>query len=328
MTQIVRHKIKQEVVAGLLRGESYSSLAERLSKKFDLPVSRSTIAGIARDVKANKLDLGAVEPAPSFSRPKTYRYGVEEDNGGWPVFDGHPEIDADRLLVISDLHLPYTSYKFLEKLPKIAKRHKAKQLLIAGDFIDGDSRHHKHRVRRATMSEQLSAARETMGFFLSFVDDVWVLPGNHDEWLTYDAMGEITITDTMRLMVPDGQLSRVHAFPYDRILVNSGGEKWLIPHQAGASADPLRVGRELALKYQTNMITPHQHLSGYGWDKYDRYVVISIGGMHDHNMLDFVQLKTTTMYNMNRGIAVIQNGEGVLITPDQRHTNWKKYGGW
>lgn len=328
MTQIVRHKIKQDVVAGLLRGETYSQLADRLSEKFGIPVSRSTIAGIARDVKANKLDLGAVEPAPSFSRPKTYRYGVEDDNGGLPVFNGHPELEADRLLVISDLHLPYTCYKFVENLRKIAKRHKIKRMLIAGDLIDGDSRHHKHRVRRASMSEQLAYSRDAVAFFLSFIDEIFVLPGNHDEWLAYDLSGEITINDTMRLVVPDGQLSRVHAFPYDRITVHSGDEAWIIPHQAGAAADPLKVGRELALKFQTNVITPHQHLSAYGWDKYDRYVVMSIGGLHDHSMFDYVQLRTTTMYNMNRGVAVIQNGEGILITPDQRQTNWKKYGGW
>lgn len=330
MKPVIRHTIKHDAVARLLRGETYTSIAGSLTDKFGFPVTRSAIAGIARDVKAGTLELGAAQAVPTLRRPLTYRYGAEEPNGGLPVFDSHPEIRADRLLVIADLHAPYSNYKFIEKLPRIIKRHGIKQVLIAGDMIDGDSRHHKSRVRRANMSEQFKAARDVIGYLLGHcgVDEIFMLPGNHDEWLAYDVYGEISVDDTLRLMIPDGLQDRVTPFLYDRVTVTSGSEVWTIPHQAAASVDPLKAGRELSLKFQTNMITPHQHLSALGFDKYNRYMIISIGGLHDERMMDYVQLNTTTMYNMNVGVAVLQDGEGILITPDARQTNWRKYGGW
>lgn len=310
-------------------GNTYSAIAAEMTDKYGQPVTRSTIAGIARDIKSNRLSLGVGKPAPRLDRPQTYIYGEEEPNNGFPVFTGHPVIERDKLLVAADFHLPYTDYRFAEKIPKIMKRHKIKSILIPGDFLDGDSRHHKHRVRRATLSEQLKYARKMLAYLLDEgAEEIFILPGNHDEWFVYDTLGELSIEDNMALMVPQGYEGRVTAFPYDRIQVTSKDTVWTIPHQAGASADPLRVGRELALKFQTNVITPHQHLSAYGWDKYDRYSVISIGGLFDKDMFDYIQLKTTTMYNPNRGLAVLDNGQGILITPDERQTNWSKYGGW
>ena len=330
MTKVIRHKIKHDTVARLLRGETYSTIANSLTDTFGFPVSRGAIAGIARDVKAGKLELGVVQTPPVLRQPLTYRYGIEEPNGGLPVFDGHPEIEVDRLLVIADLHAPYSNYKFIEKLPRIIRRHKIKHVLIAGDMIDGDSRHHKSRVRRANMSEQFKAARDIIGYLLNDcgIDEIFMLPGNHDEWLAYDVYGEINVDDTLRLMIPDGLQDRVTPFLYDRVKVISGGEVWTIPHQAAASVDPLKVGRELALKFETNMITPHQHLSALGFDKYNRYMVMSVGGLHNEKMMDYVQLNTTTMYNMNVGVAVLEDGRGILITPDARQTNWRHYGGW
>lgn len=327
MKPVIRHRIKNDVAGRLLRGDTYSTIAHEMTDKYGVAVTRSTVAGIARDIKANRLDLGASREAPKLARPQTYIYGVEETNG-LPVFTGHPVIDEDKVAVIADLHLPYTNYKFVEKIPKIMKKHGVKTLLIAGDFIDGDSRHHKHRVRRANLSEQLKYARNTLSFLLEEADHIYLLPGNHDEWFVYDTDGELSVEDTMRLMVPDGKAGRVTAIPYDRVQVVSSGEVWTVPHQAGASVDPLRIGRELALKFQTNVITPHQHLSASGWDKYNRYFVISVGGLHDAEMFDYIQLKTTTMYNPNLGMAVLDRGRGILITPDSRQTDWRKYGGW
>lgn len=327
MKPVIRHKIKNDVASELLRGSTYTSIANEMTDRYGIVVTRSTVAGIARDIKARRLDLGASHEAPKLVRPKTYIYGREEPNG-LPVFTGHPTLEVDKLAVVADLHLPYTNYKFVEKVPIIMKRHKIKDLLIAGDFVEGDSRHHRHRVRRATFSEQLKYARKTLEFFLEVAERVFMLPGNHDEWFIYDTDGELSVEDTMRLMVPSGYEGRVVAIPYDRIQVISGGEAWTIPHQAGASVDPLRIGRELALKFQTSVITPHQHLSAEGWDKYNRYRVISVGGLHDPDMFDYIQLKTTTMYNPNLGMAVLDNGRGILITPDSRQTDWRKYGGW
>lgn len=328
MKPVIRHKIKNDVAGELIRGASYTEIAAEMTDKYGEPVTRSTIAGIARDIKSNRLSLGAGKSAPKLERPPTYIYGSEEDNRGFPVFTGHPSMDCDKLLVVADFHLPYTNYRFVEKIPKIMKRHGIKKILIAGDFIDGDSRHHKHRVRRATLSEQLKYSRNTLSFLLEAAEEIHLLPGNHDEWFVYDVFGELSLEDNMRLMVPKGMEDRVVAYPYDRMQVTSRGTVWTIPHQANASVDPLRVGRELALKFETNMITPHQHLSATGWDKYDRYAVISIGGLFDKNMFDYIQLKTTTMYNPNMGLAVLDNGRGILITPDSRQTDWSKYGGW
>lgn len=309
----------QEMIADLMTTLSYAQIAEKHG------ITRNAVAGIKRDLRAKKVTLGSQKIKVS-----TYRYGLEEDDGSLPVFNAHPHIHENNTLVIADLHLPYTDYEFLRRLKGVIRYYGTTSIVFAGDTLDGHSKHHKSRVRRATLSEQCMAARSVFSYFANdcpTIKNIYAIPGNHDEWFLHDAAsdGEMTIDDLGRLMVNPEDAGRVLFYSYDRIHLHSGGKEWVIPHQMQASRDPLRVGRELALKYQAHVVTPHQHLNAIGWDTYNRYCVVSIGGLHDARYFDYTNLKTSTFYEMGKGVVVIRDNHATLITDKPEQTNWSIY---
>lgn len=311
-----------EVNAALQREETYASIAQAQRSKTGLNVTRSLIAGIDRDIKAGKLKPLDVKPQTTGRglRPLTYVYGREKDNGGLPRFSGKLTVENNRALIISDVHLPYTNYRALEQLPAIAERYGIEALYIIGDWLDGDSRHHKRRTRRVTLSEQARTSREVFEYFDSegVFNEYVYLGGNHDNWFAYDTDGELEFPDIARLAIPASMEDRFIVSPYDQLTIISGGVEWNAFHQDDYSKDPLAVARTMALKYQSNVICTHMHMTAWGYDIYGRYKTVAVGGLLDPTMLEYKALNSNRMPETTSGIMILIDGEEKIITDFDR----------
>jgi predicted phosphodiesterase len=300
-----------QIAAALLRKESYAEIARKMTDYIGVDVSRNTIAGIARDLKNESLTMN-------------YVYGVEEDNGGLPIFTGHLEL-TDDVLVVSDIHLPFVDKSWYAKMYALVNYYGLDHIVVAGDLINGDSRHHKRRIAGPTLHSQYKASREFIAMIGEWVTKLTVLPGNHDEWFVVDNDGEIELTDLAANLIPSNMIDRVQFTPYDRLTVANSYGDWVVAHPAAYNNNPLAVLDKLAQKYQSNIMAGHQHRTGKGMDSYNRYILAAIGGIHDSRYFEYTNLKTTTFGEPHQGIGTIIEGEGEVYG-DEKYTTWAKYG--
>lgn len=329
MTKVTRQDLDIDyIIQALFTNQTYSDIARRetsrLSYEQEMEVSRSLIAGIHRDLKS-----GSIKPSMTKRVDeryiKTYVYGNEPDNGGLPLFIGHPELEGNAV-VISDVHAPYTDYDFAEKANKVGEYFGTKRMIIAGDLMDsGSQARFKRKVRPSRFSVDLDMARKLLVFWSEWFDEIWFLPGNHDDWFLENEDGNIDIQDMYHLLRGDELRGKFIATPYDRVTLNSSGEFWTIPHQAEASTYSLKVGEQLAWKYQTHVVVPHQHNHALGYDRYGRYLIADVGGLHDQKKMDYMQLKTSTRPEFDKSFVAIIDGGIEMITPDHRHLASRKF---
>lgn len=306
-----------DYVASLLMGGhmTYQEIADHLTAKYGVHVSRSTIAGIKRDMKANKVTIfmpkrvNQLDPIPSIS---SYIYEVEENSNvhALPKFIGHPEINVDRIAVASDFHSPYIDKELVQKLTDDAVYYGIDKLLIPGDLIDGLRTTHKRKTAGVSLGRQYAYTRELISYLFQFFETIVYTQGNHDDWMTFETNGEITSADAYYWLGGEAYGDRFVVSEYDRSTVYSGGQKWVVPHQRNFASNPLTVANKLAHKFQANIITPHIHQTGKGIDQYGRYVLMAIGGMFDPTMMEYLNLKTTTGIVPTPGYGLILDGKG------------------
>lgn len=271
--------------------------------------------------------------APATLRDKwgqTFVYGVDDsphNENAVPLFTGHQTREYDRVLVLNDLHIPALDLDFLEDYAiPTAKHFGIQDCVIAGDFWNGAgiSRHPKKGIY--PFSKEIEFGTDVLEYLCSHFR-VFLEPGNHDDWFIYENGGHVNFRQAVKMMIDrDAVRSRLEVTEYDRMTIVNAGQRWTVPHQRNYSKHPLRVGSELAQKYQTNMIIPHQHSSAKGPDYYGRYTVIACGGMFDPRKLDYSNLKTSTSREMNQGFVTLVDGWAELWTPDPVQTNWASVG--
>lgn len=329
MKQVKRTDLDLDyIVQGLLSNKTYDTIAKRettrLSVNEEMIVTRNMIAGIRRDLVA-----GVLRPSTASQTDdryiKTYVWGVEPDNGGLPLFIGHPQLDGDAV-VISDIHAPFTDFTFAEKPNAVGKEYGVKRLFIAGDLLDaGTQNKFRKKVAPPSFSTDLAIARKLLEFYAEWFEEIWFLPGNHDDWFLENQEGNIDMQDMYHLLRGDQLKGKLIVSGYDRATLNSSGELWTLPHQAEAGTYSLKVGEQLAWKYQTNMVIPHQHNHAIGFDRYKHYVIVDIGGLHDQNKMSYMQLKTSTRPEFDKSFAVIKDGGVEVITDDARNLTSRKF---
>jgi hypothetical protein len=264
--------------------------------------------------------------------PPRYVFTGDDDPppGAQPVFTGHLRIHADELMIAGDLHIPSTNYGLTERMVAMALKHMKppRGLLICGDLSNGDQ-DSAHAPLAPTISRQreLTMLEGMMSYLLTAFDLIWLTPGNHlRNRLMKTLSADMTANQIKRLFTPPGALDRVTFSWYDMVEVVSGGEEWLITHQYQYRQTKLSIGSEMAQKYQRNTVVFHQHHSATGMDKYERYGVIDCGGLHDQEMMAYVQLVPSVRPRMNSGFVYLDNGTGNLMTPYKALTNWRVWG--
>lgn len=321
----------QSVIAELIKGTPYSKIAEQQQQQLretfdrDVAVSRGLISGVARDLKNGKLLSNMQQKLDEYI--PSYRWGVDPDNGGIPLFISHPNFDGDAV-VVSDVHAPKTDIALAESVNKAGRYYGVKTLIIAGDLFDGSaSGRWARKVRPATFQQEISVARQLVRYWYNWFDRIIFEPGNHDDWFLYSNEGHLGFTQYAEWLTYELSLEQRNNFivnPYDRLTLVSSGIEWTIPHQAESSVTSLKVGEQLTFKFETNVVVPHQHNTAQGYDRYRRYVIVDIGGLHNAAAMDYVNLKTSTAPVYDNGYVVLVDGGYELIAPDQRCLAWRR----
>lgn len=266
------------------------------------------------------------------TEPPSYTFTGDDDPppGAQPVFDGALRLDADELMITGDLHIPSTNYPLLTAMTQLALRHmqEPRRLLICGDLSNGDrDTHHEPLAPVVSRQRELRMLEDMLGYLLLTFDHIYLTPGNHlRNRLMKTLSADMAANQIKRLFTPPDALGRVTFSWYDLVHVTSGGEPWIVTHQYQYRQTKLSIANELAMKYQANVVTFHQHHTAIGRDKYNRYTVVDCGGLHEQSQMAYVQLVPSVRPNMNNGIVFMDKGTAHLLTPYKTFTDWKRWG--
>lgn len=247
-----------------------------------------------------------------FDQPELYDWSIPEE---W-VFNW------DDFMVIGDVQLPTTDYDFAMLPCIIAKKHlkKPRRLIIAGDLYNMDAwSKYPSIIPTPTWEMERNAARNLLTIYAQTFDEMWMLSGNHERRILIKLDGEMDINDVLIASLPSG---KVKATVLDRCTVNTSQGKYTVVHGASYAKKALSNADEFAQKYQSHIISHHEHHAAIGMDRYDRYYIINNGGLFDSKKMSYVQTSTNTMAGMSQGFTMIKNGHPHLFG---KFTDWNRW---
>lgn len=242
-----------------------------------------------------------------------------------PRFTGQWHLDFDECMIAGDFHLPSCKMGYIQKMCALAERHMkpGKRILLdCGDILNGDKdSRHEPLAPQITRSQEFDLVKGVVDYLLGTFDEIYMIPGNHmrkrfmgrlEQDMSYEQL-TVLLTSHPR---------RVHISPYDIYHLRTGGDDWTITHQYQYSKNKLIKANQLAQKYQTNIVTFHQHHTAIGRDEWDRYTIVDCGGFHDSSMMAYVSLVPNTMPAMNNSFIYMRNGTARVMSHYRGITDW------
>ena len=246
--------------------------------------------------------------------------GVEPRSDLFDIDIGEPlEIHGDAM-VIGDVHVPTTDYDFAQLVCAVAKKHKIKKLIVAGDFFNMDAFSSYARVLMdVTWKQEKLASLQLMKEWVRVFDEIYLLMGNHDRRLQKWTNGMMDDEDIFEHLL--GNAKTVTSNYGHCVLKTSTGE-WRITHPKNYSVLQLNVADHLANKFQQHIIGHHEHHLAIGFDRYKRYVIINNGGLFAQEKMGYVQMDDGKNPNMVNGFCMMKNGHPYLYGPSP-FTDWE-----
>jgi len=221
-------------------------------------------------------------------------------------------IEANRLVVSSDFHVPYLDEKLFDKLLAMPDETGIKNLAISGDLFDADSYSMFTPMGPvASFTEECEAVRDVFALLLNSYNNIYVCRGNHEARIIKQNFGRFQMRELVEMCIPDEMSKvqfnrRVNVTNEDHLHANIAGHKWMFTHPRNFRIINLSVARDLAARYQCSQIVAHGHQAAMGWDRSGTFRLIDGGGLFDKNKL--VYLRETTCYPETKNGFVIIDG--------------------
>jgi len=117
---------------------------------------------------------------------------------------------------------------------------------------------------------------------------------------------------------------KVKTSNYGFLNVKSNGEPWRITHPKNYSINQLIVADQLAMKYQSNIMSFHEHHQSIGRDRYNHYTIMNVGCLADPSKLAYTVMDDSKSAGMVQGFAMLKNGVGSLFGR-YPFTDWSEY---
>ena len=174
------------------------------------------------------------------------------------------ELQAKRLLILSDIHIPYHSIDAITCALDYAKNEKPDAILLNGDTLDffGLSRFSKDPKKRS-IAHELEAFREFMDILKKTFDaKLYFKLGNHEEryehflWMK---AGELEGVDEFDL----GNIIKARAegieIIKDKRVMKAGGLNIIHGHEYFGITSPVNIARGLYMKGKVSALQGHNH---------------------------------------------------------------------
>lgn len=242
-----------------------------------------------------------------------------------PLHLGTPmELVGDRMIV-GDVHLPTTRFGYAELVGLVAAKHmkRPRHLLIAGDLFNFDRFSSFSAVVQAPSWEtERAAAKRLFSLWFETFDKIEMFAGNHErrlqKWLAGE-MGEETFAGLIY-----GNPDKFRLSNYGWCTVKSGGVSWRVTHPKNYSVNQLVTADTLANKYQSHIISFHEHHLSAGWDRYKHYMVVNGGSLADESQIPYMTLDDNKASRSAAGFVMLKNGTPYVFG-EPPYTDWSAW---
>lgn len=202
-----------------------------------------------------------------FDRPELYDWQLPQE---W-------EFEWDDFMVVGDIQLPTTDYDFAMLPALIAKKHlrKPRRLILAGDVYNMDAwSKYASIIPTPSWEQERESARNLLTIYAQTFDEMWMISGNHERRILEKLDGQYDINDVLAASIPSG---KVKATALDRCRVKTSNGVYTVLHGDNYSKKSLNNADEFAQKFQTHIISHHEHHAAIGMDRFDRYYILNNG---------------------------------------------------
>jgi hypothetical protein len=191
-----------------------------------------------------------------------------------------------------------------------------KNLLIAGDFLNGDSlSQYFPKQKSAGLEKELSEARNLMEILCSNFSNIVFLMGNHDYRYTKSAEYRESFVDSMTEVFKDVPRHgcKLRFSNLDNCYITSNRQRYFIAHPSTYSKNPLNNPLAIATTKKCHTLTAHTHHCAMGWEPSGEFIVGELGGFFSIPQTQYLQ-GTTTYPNWCNGYWFIKNGAASMIS--------------
>lgn len=223
-------------------------------------------------------------------------------------------------IIAGDVHVPATSWEMACRVSRVAERTGINRLIIAGDLFNMDAFSIYPKSGRTTAwAQERDAARVLLRDWLEVFTEIVILTGNHDARLIKWADGQLEESDIFGMVI---QNPKITTSPLSWCTITSGGQLWRVTHPGSYSRNQLIVASDLALQFQCNIISFHEHKLARGRDRYNRYTVVNGGMLADATRLDYTRMvDRASAAAMVQGFVMLRNGYATEYGDDS-YTDW------
>jgi hypothetical protein len=229
----------------------------------------------------------------------------------WPSF-----------MVVGDVQIPTTDWNLARMVGYVAEKRmkKPRRMIIDGDLLNFDCwSSYPQILMSASWKEEKEACRAVLYMWLETFDEIIWLFGNHELRKLKAAQGVEDETDILSMLrVPE---KRIKVSVLDHCIVKTPIGPWRVCHGDDYSQGLLVKADAYAQKYQMHIVAAHAHRFGLGVDRFNRYMIVSSGGLFDSNKMAYTQIGTNARPSMAQGFTLINNGYPEMYSPLM--TNWE-----
>lgn len=284
----------------------------RVTKEEFAKQQGKTLSAVASKLYRLGLKYKGKADFGGFDRPELYDWSLPKE---W-------EFEWDDFMVVGDVQLPTTDYDFATLPAVVAKKHlrKPRRLIIAGDLYNMDAwSSYPNVIPTPSWDQEREAARNLLTLYAQVFDEMWMISGNHERRILEKLEGQYGLNDVLAASLPSG---KVKATVLDRCMVKTSQGVYTVCHGDNYSRKALNNADEYAQKFQSHIISHHEHHAAFGMDRYDRYFIVNNGGLFDQKKMGYVQLKTNTCANMSNAFTMVKGGFPYLFG---KFTDWKRW---
>lgn len=209
-------------------------------------------------------------------------------------------VESDNCIFASDWHFPFVDPVLFNILLDIRRDYDIKDLFVPGDLWDADdySRFIDSTPKTVPIKKQFSAECEEVEKGLRILyrefEKIYICKGNHeDRWISLNG-GKMTMRNLYKEAIP-GNINantffeKVKITDDNYIYVYQRDQKWLFCHPVNFRKLNLSVVRDLAAKYECNVIGGHGHQWAQGYDVSGKYQICDGGGLFDKHALAYLR---------------------------------------
>lgn len=241
---------------------------------------------------------------------------LQRGRGNWRPTDYsvRHEIEAESVLVATDLHIPYHDEQMIARMLERAYAEKVEALWLGGDVLDMPYYSKWDRVDlSATLERDFSMLRAFMDAASQVFPVVYYTPGNH-EWRYLRRLDWQTgLEGLARQAGLDEYIEEGRLRVYDDPTITFLNGSWMFTHPAKYGKQPLVIPGLIADTYGVNLVSAHAHHFGMGVSPSGKHWVVESGGLFKPEYHEYKQRNINDLRPWVQGYWIIRKDSPVPI---------------